>query len=222
MTGAAAPLQLGELLHASSSPAREAAWEELITEHTRLILAVARSFGGDNDQIMDRYAFILGKLRESDFRRLRAFRSDAGAKFSTWLTVASRRLCLDEIRSRYGRARVTSDDERTTLFRRMRRELMDSGDSDSADVDQLPDHVKGADEQAEIEERDSLLSVELMQLSANDRLLLALRFEDSLPASRIATVMGFSNQFTVYHQLASICARLRTVLQAKGIDSVDI
>src|SRR3954469_18682039 len=133
----AAPLELGQLLHASTDTVREAAWEELIAKHTRLILAVARSLGGDRDEAMDRYALVLEKLRESDFRRLRTFRPDSGAQFSTWLTVTSRRLCLDHHRARYGRARDTQTEE-SSFLRKLRRNLV-RGEGDETDLERIPD-----------------------------------------------------------------------------------
>src|SRR5439155_16397814 len=140
-------LVLGELLHASGSVERDAAWDELISRHTRLLLAVARSFRGGHDETMERYSFILGKLRESDFHRLRTFDPNAGASFSTWLAVAARRLCLDYHRSLYGRQRPTLATDRSDELRTARRSLADSIFAE-IDTDLLPDSVTlGADAQ---------------------------------------------------------------------------
>ena len=56
---ATVPLQLAQLLRAPDGATRAAAWDELIANHTRLLLAVARSFGGAHDDTMDRYSYIL-------------------------------------------------------------------------------------------------------------------------------------------------------------------
>lgn len=93
---------------------REAAWEQLIAGHTRLLLAVARSYGGDQDDAMERYAYILEKLRESGFRRLRSYNAALGASFSTWLTVTAQRLCVDHHRARFGRYDVATADRRSS------------------------------------------------------------------------------------------------------------
>ena len=50
---ATVPLQLGQLLNASDDIVRAAAWDKLIAGHTRLLLSVARSFGGGHDDAMD-------------------------------------------------------------------------------------------------------------------------------------------------------------------------
>src|SRR6266496_2586788 len=97
-----APLELSQLFRAHDLANREAAWEKLIDRHTRLLMAVARSFGGDHDSVMERYSYILEKLRDAEFRRLRSYDAAAGASFPTWLTVTARHLCLDLHRARYG------------------------------------------------------------------------------------------------------------------------
>lgn len=68
---AVVPLQLGQLLRAPDCATRAAAWNELIADHTRLLLAVARSFGGAHDETMDRYSYILGELLDGNFRHCR-------------------------------------------------------------------------------------------------------------------------------------------------------
>jgi RNA polymerase sigma factor (sigma-70 family) len=217
----AAPLVLGELLRTSDSVEREAAWEELISRHTRLLLAVARSFRGGHDETMERYAYILGKLRESDFHRLRTFDATAGASFSTWLAAAARRLCLDYHRSLYGRQRPTFVTDRSEALRTVRRSLVDSLGAE-IDADLLPDSVAvPADAQAVLAERNALLAAELSRLVPRERLMLALRFQDGLSASRMAGIVGLPTAFHVYRQLNNILTRLRTALTARGLDGVD-
>jgi RNA polymerase sigma factor (sigma-70 family) len=216
----AAPVALDQLLAASDSVVREAAWDELIAKHTRLLLAVARSFGGDRDDAMERYAYILEKLFESDFRRLRTFDAESGASFSTWLTVTSRRLCLDHHRNRYGRQRPTLNDK-NDLQRVVRRRILDSVSSE-VDADSLSDSANiSGDVKAVIDERDAALRRELVQLAPRDRLLLALRFEDDLSASQISRILGLPTPFNVYRRLNSVLGRLRAALEARGIDGVN-
>ena len=52
MMGGAMPFELDVFLHAPDAAVREAAWEELVARHSRLLLAVARSFGGGRDEAM--------------------------------------------------------------------------------------------------------------------------------------------------------------------------
>ena len=216
----AAPLELGQLLCAGDSTSKEAAWDELIIHHTRLLVAVARSFGASHDEAMERYSYILEKLRDDDFRRLRTFDADSGTRFSTWLTVTARRLCLDYHRSRYGRKRDTGSHEDASL-RALRRALADSVVSD-VDVDLLPDaRNSSAMTQTVLKERDAALRMELTKLTSRERFLLALRFKDDLSAARIAQIVGASSPFHVYRQLNSILDKLRDSLRSRGIEGSD-
>jgi RNA polymerase sigma factor (sigma-70 family) len=214
-----APVSLTQLLDASDNANREAAWEELIGRHTRLIMAVARSLGGDHDAAMERYSYVLGKLREWDFRRLRSFDPNAGATFSTWLTVTARRLCLDLHRAKYGRHRA-HDDDKSSVLRAARRALNDSFSSD-VDTDTLSDGNDTAESALIRFHRDECLRSELSRLTPRERLLLTLRFEDDLPAAKIASVLGLPTPFHVYRKINAILAKLRDQLHARGIDDSD-
>jgi RNA polymerase sigma factor (sigma-70 family) len=217
---ATVPLELGQLLRAPDNEIREAAWEKLIAGHTRLLLAVARSFGGDHDIAMERYSYMLEKLREADFRRLRAFDANAGASFSTWLTVASRRLCLDYHRVRYGRHRSSSRSTDAVSLPGLRRALEDSSGA-PIDTDLLPDTAVSAELYAVRREREESLRSELARLTPRERLLVTLRFEDELTAARITGILGLPSPFHVYRQLNAVLVKLRRALESRGIDSTD-
>ena len=215
------PFQLAELLRTADGDTRAAAWDELISDHTRLLLAVARSFGGGHDDAMDRYSYMLEKLRDGDFHRLRSFQPDRGASFSTWLTVAARRLCLDFHRARYGRLRVVDEPDGSASDRSVRRTLADAL-AVELDIEHLVDAgALPADALAVRRERDAGLRAALHTLSGRERYLLALRFHENLSASRIARVLGLSTPFHAYRQLNRVLARLRVALETRGIDSCD-
>src|SRR5215216_1013107 len=97
------PSQLHHLLEAADGPPQERAWTEFLEFYSRLILYVARQMPRDHDVAMDRYAFVVERLREQNCRRLRTFAADGRGKFTTWLTVVVRRLCLDHDRHKHGR-----------------------------------------------------------------------------------------------------------------------
>jgi RNA polymerase sigma factor (sigma-70 family) len=204
-------------LAAGDEPAREAAWERLISRYTRLVLHVSRSFGGGYDAVMDRYEYVLERLREDDFRRVRGFRLDGSAAFPTWLVVVARRLCLDHHRRENGRAPI--DDPRgngvARLFRwRLTRNHGERIDPDTiADAGSIPidQAVGGADP-------EGTLQSAVASLPDRDRLLLLLRFEQALPASRIAKSMGFPTVFHVYRRLAAVTAALRIELERNGVE----
>jgi RNA polymerase sigma factor (sigma-70 family) len=216
-----AQLALDRLLRAPDAANREAAWEELISRHTRLLMAVARSFRGDHDDVMERYSYILEKLRESDFRRLRAYDSSSGATLSTWLTVAARNLCLDHHRAKFGRHRAEHPTDKSTSLRAVRRALSDLTEGDTP-ADSIPDVSSvPVDALALRGNLDTFLNEALAALTPRERLLITLRFEDDLPASRIAKVVGMPSPFHVYRQLNSILGRLRRALESRGVESSD-
>jgi RNA polymerase sigma factor (sigma-70 family) len=166
---------------------------------------------------MNRYAYILEKCRESDFRRLRTFDGAAGASFSTWLTVIARRLCLDYERTRYGRhsAGAKTDDNSN---RTVRRALMDSIALE-LDIDLIESPDTDSQEKVLVRaERTATLRAVLAGLTPREQLLLALRFEDDLTAARMASMLGLPTPFHVYRQLNALLAKLRAALVSRGID----
>lgn len=203
----ALPAELSELLSAPDAAARSQAWEQLITQHSRLVLHVARSLGGGHDRVMDRYAYILEHLQEDDCRRLRAFRPDGPARFSTWLAVVARRLCYDHHRELFGRQRGEPDVED-----RQRRAL---GDLTRLDGEQtlaaLPAAVN-LESELESAEQLAALAAAVEGLEPPDRLLLQLRFSDELSALEISRIVGAPTPFHVYRRINRILAVLRARL----------
>lgn len=210
------PLQLAQLLGSPDGASRAAAWDQLIADHTRLLLAVARSFGGAHDDTMDRYSFVLEKLRESEFHRLRTYQPGRGASFSTWLTATARHLCLDFHRARYGRYELRDEGKLPELS--IRRTLADCI-SAQIDLESVADSKSlPPDTIAVHHDRDCELREALRTLSSRERLLLALRFQEELSAPRIARMLGMPTPFHVYRQLHHLLARLRLALESRGID----
>jgi RNA polymerase sigma factor (sigma-70 family) len=211
------PFELAALLGAQTPRERDTAWGRLVASHTGLLLSVARSFGGDRDQVMERYAFILEKCREAEYRRLRAIDHNGGAAFSTWLVVIAQRLCHDHHRTVYGRRRETSGNEQARNVRALRRALVESS-GQQLDTERLPTASDDAPDAAAIRaERAEILNAAVGALTPRERLLLALRFEDDLSAARIAQVLELPTPFHVYRQLNSVLMRLRAALAARGI-----
>ena len=207
------------LLEAPDGTRREAAWTAFLEEHSRLILHVARSQGGDHDAAMDRYAFVLEALRRDDFHRLRAYQADGVGRFSTWLIVVVRRLCLDHHRHRYGR---TQSDSRASLEQRADRRQLEDLLGEELALASLESSADQAPDQA-------LLNVELRRgleralasLETSDRLVLRLRFEDNRSVPEIARLLGEESPFRMYRRIDRILTTLRRMLQTAGIgDSV--
>lgn len=212
---ASEPLDLSALTSESPHASREAAWDDFLARHSRLLLYVARSFGGDHDAAMDRYARLLEELRRDDFRRLRAFAQDGRSSFTTWLVVVAQRICADHRRSRYGRSRGKGI--AATLRHVSRRNLADLAGVDVAGIEVSAGGSSALEGLEQGETRVALRGA-LAELTDHERLLIQLRFRDDLPLARVAGVLGYPTRFHTYRRLESILAKLRHALTRSGID----
>jgi RNA polymerase sigma factor (sigma-70 family) len=201
------PPELTRLFTAFDPPTHEAAWAAFVTAHSRLLLHTARSVNQNHDAAMDGYAFVLEALRADDYRRLREYKPDGRTKFTTWLVVVARRLCLDLLRRRYGR----TDSEPQRKARRSLTDLVTHADPDALPAPAAGPSLEGM-------ELTDALNAATSRLSSDDRVLLKLRFEDELSASEISRLLGFPTPFHVYRRLNALLAQLRNALRQRGID----
>lgn len=165
---------------------------------------------------MDAYAYVLEHLRERDFARLRAYVDDGPARFSTWLVVVARRLCVDWQRSRYGRLRQGPAAQTDPPVRRRLEDLI-SAAIDPATL--ATSSERSPDSELLRREVDDALGAALGRLSSRDRLVLTLRFEEDQSAATIARLLRFPTPFHVYRHLNGLLRRLRDELRGRGIDS---
>jgi RNA polymerase sigma factor (sigma-70 family) len=211
--------ELLSLLRADSPASQAHAWEVFVDGYSRVILHAVRSVYRETDAAMDCYAFVLEKLRENDFRRLRTFSTDGAGKFTTWLVVVTRRLANDWHRQRYGRRTRGDEDDLAREERAGRRRLVDLT-AEAIELAELPDHASVSPETELLsDELQSALLAEIEALDPSDRLLIKLRFEDELTARDIAAITHAGNPFHVYRQLNRILATLKRGLIARGVES---
>jgi RNA polymerase sigma factor (sigma-70 family) len=207
------PSELSHLIGATDAAARDAAWPAFVNTYSRLLLHVARQVGRDYDAGMDAYAYILEQLRADDCHRLRAYAADGRSKFTTWLVVVARRLCLDHLRHRFGRARESAGATRESLAGRRRLENLLS---EQVDLAGLPDTAApGPEAELIASEQARALATALAGLEPHDRLLLKLRFEDDLSAREIAGVLRYQTPFHVYRRINALLASLRAKLTTR-------
>lgn len=93
------------LLEQLNSRDPEEAWDLFLAEYSTTILKVVRHVEQDSDLVPDCFQFVCEKLSANSFQRLRKFRAEGAAVFSTWLRAVVRNLCLDWRRKRFGRHR---------------------------------------------------------------------------------------------------------------------
>lgn len=195
------------------------AWKSFLETHSRLLLHTARTLGRDYDAAMDAYAYLLEQLHRDEFRRLRAYRPDGRTKFTTWLVVVTRRLCLDHFRERYGRPPAAGAQSPARAVRRQLVDLL----VDQLDPSGQGDPAAAGDPETQLltSELSRSLSGALEELDPSDRFLLTLRFDDGLPAREISQVMGFPTPFHVYRRLNALLEQLQTTLRRRGIQGPD-
>jgi RNA polymerase sigma factor (sigma-70 family) len=209
------PPVVERLLSAADAAEAELAWTEFVAEHSRLLLHVARAQGGSHDAAMDRYAWLLEQLQRDGYRRLRGYVADGRGRFTTWLVVVARRLCVDHARARYGRS---SHESAGTADRELRRRLEDMSGAD-LDLELLPS-AGGRSPEDDVRERElqEALRQALQALPASDRLLLRLRFQDGVAVAEIARIFSLPSVFHVYRRLNGVLDRLRNALRLAGVE----
>ncbi len=214
------PQHLARLLDARHPSEGRRAWESFTRQYSRLLLSAChRASTPGYDEMMDRYAYVLERLAADDYRRLRTFSPDGRTKFTTWLVVVVRRLCVDYHRTRYGRPRPALDgnvEVGESLV--VRRRLMDLV---AADIDhtRLPD-VSQPDPESALarSEIGEALTRALARLSRSDRLLLAFRFEHDATSRDLGDVLGLPSRFHAYRSLKRILAIIRRSLEEEGFE----
>ena len=107
---------IGALLDSLRTDRAREAWTEFLALNSDQIYKTARLTTGDEETAADCYLYICEQLSRNGFKRLLHFRPEGPAKFETWLGVVARNLCLDWLRSRFGRKRAFRSLERMTPF----------------------------------------------------------------------------------------------------------
>jgi RNA polymerase sigma factor (sigma-70 family) len=215
------PPLLTSLLSASELNEKDMAWEAFVTEFSRIILKAACNSSASQDETMDRYAFVLEKMREDDFRRLRGFDPKGRGSFTTWLFLVTRRLSIDHHRHRYGRQTALPEGDESppgvrsdSLARRRLADLL----GEEMDLVHLPDSsTPDPETHAWLEERKRVLEEGLDGLSPRDQLLITLRYVDEVSVRQIARAMGYRSPFQVYRRLKGVLSQLRAHLEHHGV-----
>jgi RNA polymerase sigma factor (sigma-70 family) len=167
---------------------------------------------------MDAYAYVLDRLQADDFRKLRTFHPEPRAKFSTWLVLVARRICVDQRRERYGRA-VAGDATAEDSSREVRRRLIDLTTA-SLDLDRITDETAvDAEQRLRRDQLHALVHHAISELDARDQLLLTLRFVEDLSARDIDAIQSWGGPALVYRRIEQLKVILRRRLVRRGVDT---
>jgi RNA polymerase sigma-70 factor (ECF subfamily) len=146
----------------------EAAWEELVRQHTRHVYGLCYRFTGSGAEAQDLTQEVFLRV----FRTLKTFRSAEGS-FGTWLARVARNLLIDHYR-RTRQERVTDPiEEQLTVL-----------EEKGATALERPDHAVAGREASEI------LQAALQKLSPDLREAVILRDLQEMEYREIAEVLG--------------------------------
>ena len=211
------PPQLSALLQASDDVTRSRAWTAFLDEYSRLLIATTRKAAVNHDGAMDHYAYILDELRQDDFHRLRSFAGEGRGKFTTWLVVVARRLCVDHHRQTHGRTQPGPAPGHVESVDHIARQNLADLVAGEIDWERIEDNGSvQPDGGAQIREQRQALVAAVERLDIPDQLLLKLRFEDDIPIGMIGPVVGLSSRWQVHRRMKLVLARLRDELEAGG------
>ncbi|HZJ00287.1 MAG TPA: sigma-70 family RNA polymerase sigma factor [Gemmatimonadaceae bacterium] len=211
------PPELGAVLDADRESADDA-WRLFLSRFSPLILHAARHASKGYDEAMDSYAYTLERFRENDFRRLRGYTADPRSKFTTWLVLVARRICIDRQRQMYGRVTDKKDNHATDDERAARRRLVDLAAAE-VDLSTIEDErLKNAEDELRTRELKQILDSAIGELETADQLLLTLRFVDGLSAKEIAPIQSWPSPVHVYRRIELLMNRLRKSLERRGVD----
>jgi RNA polymerase sigma factor (sigma-70 family) len=101
-----ADAEAGVFLDVLRTDEAERAWRWFLNSYSELIYATIGKFSRDSDDLGDCFLYVCEKLADKRYRRLLSFKPDGAARFSTWLKAVVRNLCLDWLRSKYGRKQM--------------------------------------------------------------------------------------------------------------------
>src|SRR5258706_3693073 len=165
-------LDISRLLGELASPSPTEAWSEFLENYAPVLQQVVHLFETETDRAADCFLFICEHLASRQFHRLRKFRPDGPASFSTWLRAVSRNLCVDWHRKTRGRLRDGAYPDQP----------LNEPLADQWLTDPHPDPEMRA---ASLERKASLRRM-IARLPEQERLLIRLRFEHDLTLDQIA------------------------------------
>lgn len=180
------------------------AWQKFIMQYSNFIYRAIIKYTDDYDEKMAVYLHVLEKLHENGFARLHTFAFKS--RLSTWLTVVSRRLALDFLRSRYGRdfrlkkIRVLSFDAEPGYLRLL---------ADTA----TPEKKMTASEQQEQRERlESDLQLAMVALSDQELMAVRLVYFQGMKIKEVGKLLKLP---AAYKFLGRTLQKIRTEMESR-------
>ena len=202
MTSERTTTETKQLLRDLASGNPTEAWDGFLAGYADLIFQVVSVLDRDPDNRSDSFLYVCEQLHKNDFRRLRQFKLDGRASFSTWLRAVVRNLYIDWRRQRFGRTRRLPTLSLDHLSEPGGMTLADQLQEDSADPETL----------ASVGEERTQLEGALDKLEHSEIQILHLRFRDELTLDQLSQVYGLGSLQSARYRLQRVLAKLRDYL----------
>ena len=187
--------RIAELLGRFESSEDSSAWTEFLELYAPVLQQVVSLIETERDAAADCFVYICEHLAEARFRRLRRFRPDGSASFTTWLRAVARNLAIDWVRKTHGRSGAAV---RAAISM-----------EESGVLEQFIDPGPNPERAAAARERSSAVRRALERLPASAQVLLRLRFEQALTLEQVARLTGLRDAQTADRRLRQVLETLR-------------
>ncbi len=159
-------------------------WDELITRYSGVIYRVIKTFRLSRQEEADIYQQIFLELYKDNHRKLKSFQGKCS--FSTWISVVTRRYCINYLRDKKQRFKLITD------------------------ID--PEKINAKeDEPFSKVETDLLIEKLIAELSSKDRLILKLYYLKGLSCKEISDITETTLN-TVYSKINRALEKMRRSL----------
>ena len=181
----------------------KAAWDEFVESYSGLIYwqihryLRSRTLSLPQEDVDDLYHSVFQSLLENNCKKLRQFQGRCS--LASWIKTITTTTLIDHLR------------------RQRRQVSLDEEDADGFSLgDRVADPSGNSEEYLLAAERQKLLKQALKEISADDRLLAALIYQQAISVERIATVLKISKE-AVYTRKHRLHERLRKSLEIKNM-----
>lgn len=169
------------------------------------------------------FVYVLDKLKENNFYRINQFKGQSS--FKTFLISITNRLIIDFYRKRHGRPSKdikTRNNSNPELNRAQFTVFSQEDMSEAVDRGALPDELAAQMESATIKQKMAKIVRFLSaDLSAEDRLILKMKYYDNHKVSEIARILQL-DQRALYRRLNGLMVRLKEEILRNGLNINDI
>ena len=188
-----------------------------IKPHIKLIETICLKRFNYTEEGHECFVYVLDKLMEKDYARINAFKGRS--TFKTYLVSITVRLAIDFYHHRYGKtSKKANPDQPVPKKTHLKIVPVEDQEYLSDDNEKRPDEIVIDSEVKDAKKRlEEIAQSYLSQLSAEDRLLFKMKYEDNFKVSEIAQILKLDQKKT-YRKISSILTSFKEKILAEHID----